>query len=301
MLGINSLRPRQNGCHFADDIFKCIFLNENIWILIKISLKFVPKGPINNIPALVHIMAWRRPGDKPLFEPMMVWLLTHICVTRPQWVKESKQCDFRTSHHGYLLWPVHHYWIQMADWPAWPEELTDLEVLVQQLHEIILNLKSSQNRNFGSQTDMPNIQKYLSPIIKILVVRHSLDSFSDFRKLQNYDQVPGGVLPMWWVIHMCRGFDPLFSLWQDRARSFWGIFSHPPTPKRSFGVSKLPILTEFDLLGPKFHFWVQFSAASGTPPSFFGPSTPPGDQVHWCIYALPCLNELMTLASYQTE
>ena len=64
----------------------------------------------------------------------------------------------------------------------------------------------------------------------------------------------GGVLPMWWVIHMCRGFDPLFSLWQDRARSFWGIFSHPPTPKRSFGVLKLPILTEFDLLGPKFHF-----------------------------------------------
>ena len=59
---------------------------------------------------------------------------------------------------------------------------------------------------------------------------------------------------MWWVIHMCRGFDPLFSLWQDRARSFWGIFSHPPTPKRSFVVLKLPILTEFDLLGPKFNF-----------------------------------------------
>ena len=53
---------------------------------------------------------------------------------------------------------------------------------------------------------------------------------------------------------MCRGFDPLFSLWQDRARSFGDIFSHPPTPKRSFGVLKLPILTEFDLLGPKFHF-----------------------------------------------
>ena len=50
------------------------------------SLKFVPKGPINKIPALVQIMAWRRPGDKPLSEPMMVRLLTHICVTRPQWV-----------------------------------------------------------------------------------------------------------------------------------------------------------------------------------------------------------------------
>ena len=81
---VNTLRPRQGGRHFPDDIFKCIFLNENIQISIKISLKFVPKGQINNIPALVRIMAWRRPGDKPLSEPMMVSLLTHICVTRPQ-------------------------------------------------------------------------------------------------------------------------------------------------------------------------------------------------------------------------
>ena len=51
--GINTLRPRQNGRHFADDILKCIFLNENVWIPIEISLKFVPKGPIDNIPALV--------------------------------------------------------------------------------------------------------------------------------------------------------------------------------------------------------------------------------------------------------
>ena len=83
---LNTLRPRQSSRHFPDDIFKCIFLNENAWISIKISLKFVPNGPINKIPALVQIMAWRRSGDKPLSEPMMVSLLTHICVTRPQWV-----------------------------------------------------------------------------------------------------------------------------------------------------------------------------------------------------------------------
>ena len=83
---VNTLRPRQNGRRFADDTFKRIFLNENVRILIKISLKFVPKGPINNIPALVQIMAWCRSGDKPLSEPMMVSLLAHICVTRPQWV-----------------------------------------------------------------------------------------------------------------------------------------------------------------------------------------------------------------------
>ena len=83
----NTLRPRRNQQHFADDIFKRIFFNKNVWILIKISLNFVRKGPINNIPALVQIMAWRRSGDKPLSEPMMVSLPTHICVTRPQWVK----------------------------------------------------------------------------------------------------------------------------------------------------------------------------------------------------------------------
>ena len=75
---VNTLRPRQDGRHFADDILKCILFNENVWIPIKISLKSVPKGPINNIPAMVKIMAWRRPGDKPLSEPMVVSLPTHI-------------------------------------------------------------------------------------------------------------------------------------------------------------------------------------------------------------------------------
>ena len=86
---VNTWRPRQNGRHFADAIFRCIFLNENVWTPVKISLKFVARGPINNIPAMVEIMAWRRPGDKPLSEPMMVSLLTHICVAQPQWVNVS--------------------------------------------------------------------------------------------------------------------------------------------------------------------------------------------------------------------
>ena len=59
-------------------------LNETVLISIKISLKFIPKGPINNIQALVQIMAWRRRGDKPLSEPMMIISLMHLCVTRPQ-------------------------------------------------------------------------------------------------------------------------------------------------------------------------------------------------------------------------
>ena len=61
-----------------------IFLNEDARISIDISLKFVPKGQINEIPALVQIMAWRRPGDESLSEPMMRSLLTNICISRPQ-------------------------------------------------------------------------------------------------------------------------------------------------------------------------------------------------------------------------
>ena len=81
----NTLRPRQNGRHFADDTLKCIFLKGNVWIPIEISLKFVPKGSINNNPALFQISS----ELSELYEPMKVSSLTHICATRPQWVKKN--------------------------------------------------------------------------------------------------------------------------------------------------------------------------------------------------------------------
>ena len=56
---------------FTDGILKHIFLNENIRISIQFSLRFVPKGPIDNIQVLVWIMAWRWIDDKPLSEPML--------------------------------------------------------------------------------------------------------------------------------------------------------------------------------------------------------------------------------------
>ena len=89
----------------------------------------------------------------------------------------------------------------------------------------------------------------------------------------------GGVLPMWWVIHMCRGFDPLFSLWQDRARSFWGIFLIHQQQSYLLGY-KTTNFYKNRSFWPQIQFfprsfWVQFSAASGTPPSVFRPSTPP--------------------------
>ena len=69
---LHTLKPRQDDRHFSDDIFKCISMNENVSILIKISLEFAPNGSVNNIPALVQIMAWGLTGDKPLSETKLV-------------------------------------------------------------------------------------------------------------------------------------------------------------------------------------------------------------------------------------
>ena len=65
------ISPEQDGCHLADDSFKCNFMTEKCFILIQISLKFVSEGPIDNKAALVQVMAWRQTGNKPLPEPML--------------------------------------------------------------------------------------------------------------------------------------------------------------------------------------------------------------------------------------
>ena len=62
---INASPHAKNDCHFTDNIFKCIFMNEKFCILLKISLKFVPKGPVDSTPVLVQEMARRPTGKKP--------------------------------------------------------------------------------------------------------------------------------------------------------------------------------------------------------------------------------------------
>ena len=97
---VNSLRPRQSRRHLTDGIFKRIFLKENVGISIKMSLKFVPKSPIGNILAMFQITAWRRPGASS--EAMMVRLLTHICVARPQWVK-AQMSKYMSCLNMYVI------------------------------------------------------------------------------------------------------------------------------------------------------------------------------------------------------
>ena len=98
----NTLRPRKNGRHSTDDIFRSIFLNENVWSSLKISLKFVPEVLINSIPTLVQIITWCRPGDKPSFEPMMLILPTHICITRRQWFTTGSAGFYCYNERGQL-------------------------------------------------------------------------------------------------------------------------------------------------------------------------------------------------------
>ena len=111
-------------------IFRTSFSNAFFYvklISIKISLKFVPKGPNNNITASVQIMAGRRGGDKPSSAPMLISLLTHIWVTRPKWICCSCHPHDPLSRHSLcaigalirercyiMLYPVTMYYL--SDW-----------------------------------------------------------------------------------------------------------------------------------------------------------------------------------------
>ena len=129
---LNRLRQRQNSRRFPDNIFKCIFLNENVWYMIKIPLKFVLfKGRIDNIPGLVQIMIWYRAGDKPLFEPLMVSLLRHICINASLDRNELK-CQSRI-HQGPKLYC--HFTCRCLNKKR--QNNKHLKILVQSSHQVL--------------------------------------------------------------------------------------------------------------------------------------------------------------------
>ena len=122
---VNSSPPGQYGRHFADDIFRCIFMNVKFCILIKISLEFVPKVPIVKNQALVWIMAWCRVGDKPLSEPMLTWFTDAYMRTSGRWA----QLFYRFADSGcwtqhvtpYLINHCGHIWFTQVSCP--PERM----------------------------------------------------------------------------------------------------------------------------------------------------------------------------------
>ena len=102
--GFNTLRSRQNRHHFADNIFQCVFLNENCCILIELSLKFVTKCSIHKICSIGSDN-----GMAPIRRQAIIWIndglvYWHIYVTRPQWVNVEEAHD-RASSHYWVHYP----------------------------------------------------------------------------------------------------------------------------------------------------------------------------------------------------
>ena len=82
--GLTQLPLDKMAAILADVLFKCIFMNEND------RITFVPMSPIDNMPALVQLMAWRRTGDKPLSEPMLTRFTDAYMRHKGRWVNREE-------------------------------------------------------------------------------------------------------------------------------------------------------------------------------------------------------------------
>ena len=168
----------------------------------------------------------------------------------------------------------------------------------------VLNLHGNGLSKLRNLSNMPQLRRLiisfneltrlddLCNLVSVLLIRSNDNNSTGFwppGSLHTLGADPGRVLPLCWVIWMCRRFDPLFWHSEDWTRSFWSIFSHPPTPKWSFGVLKLPILIEFDLLGPKFHFSLDLFGSNfqrpAAHPHQFSDRVPPTPHPRGCRWA----------------
>ena len=106
-MGLNTLKPRQNGRHFSDDTSKCIFLNENVLISMKISLKFIPKVPISNIPKLVPIGSFWRNNYM-----YYVFIFITLCVCRVHRAMCTRSLNIALLCDWLFIFCPINYWIQ---------------------------------------------------------------------------------------------------------------------------------------------------------------------------------------------
>ena len=113
ILIVNILKQRQTSCHFSDNIFRCIFLNENVWISIKISVNYVLKGPINMVNLLMHV--------SPDLNELIGW----------QWMIKygNSQSTFFTSLGMF----INQY--RICFWPLWT---------VHKVNRIVKNMQSNK-------------------------------------------------------------------------------------------------------------------------------------------------------------
>ena len=104
--------------HLIPLCYETLVVNWQNWLFTSFyqSRSVLSPNPINNIPVLVQILAWRRPGDKPLSGPMMVRLPTHICVTRPQWVNHRHAVLFCRNNDSKCVFVFHYSDVIWASW-----------------------------------------------------------------------------------------------------------------------------------------------------------------------------------------
>ena len=148
----NSSPPGQNGRHFADDIFKRIFKNENCSISIRISPKFVPKGPIDNKSALVQAMAWRRTGDKPLPESMLTQFTDAYMQHEGRWVLNTERvaphywlvlCERAKGSVTWIAFPCYDVIVTASQW------VNSVPPYVRKLHFMYEVLRTSSKCRWG--------------------------------------------------------------------------------------------------------------------------------------------------------
>ena len=132
------------------------------------------------------------------------------------------------------------------------------------LYEILVHLATARGAANVSPVSRPQLAT--SALVGVMhswatspaLVAHDSSRNRQLSQGSRYDShhapFPGGVLPMWWVIHMCRGFDPLFSLWQDRARSFLGIFLIHQQQSYLLGYKNYQFLQKSIFLAPNSIF-----------------------------------------------
>ena len=144
---LNQFPSGSNGRHLADDIFICIFMNEKFCILIKISLEFVPKGPIDNNPVFVQLMAWRI-GDKAIIwtnaDPIHWRIYVALGGDELTWRKApNNEHELEQAKSGRVHWRWAWVGAGHAAVTAWCKTINTFQPQINQLTSTILSLGQS--------------------------------------------------------------------------------------------------------------------------------------------------------------
>ena len=112
---LNTLRVRQNGCHFTDDIFKCIFLNENVWIPIKFHWNLFLRVQLT---IFQYWLRWWLGAFQVTSYYLNQWLLVHRCTYAPPGFNELICWIILKKKYAciYAFYTIHWYCDGTGSW-----------------------------------------------------------------------------------------------------------------------------------------------------------------------------------------